>query len=199
MLAQKSTENSQQVKDDAFRGADRVAEGLQRETEKGHGHSWACNGLVGPLSHGSYDFSLCLSLLRSFLHQLGCSSAQPGIGASTEGTPTSLPLSSSQHKPVSTKQGFQELSRGFRENCSLVLSTPCAVICHTHAIMFKPKGAPWRWPGRGGTGTAAIGRPHFPTENCPLPSQEALVGAHDLGVPCLLLTTDCEHSSLHNS
>lgn len=83
VLAQMSRENSQQVEDNAFRGADRVGEGLQRETEKGHGHSRSCSGLARSLPRGPCDFSLCPSLSHS--------SPQPGLGAHTEVTPTSLP------------------------------------------------------------------------------------------------------------
>lgn len=177
-VSSKVRENSQQVKDDAFRGADRVVEGLQRETEKGHDHSRSCDGLARPLPHGSYDVSLCPSLLWSFLQQFWCSSAQPGLGTSTEGTHIPAP----QKLPAQTSK-FQEVVRGLRDNCSLFLSTPCTVIRNTHVIMFKPKRGLLRWPGRGRTGIcspkphiAGIGRPHFSTENCPLPTQETLVG-----------------------
>lgn len=126
LLAQKSRENSQQVKDDAFRGADRVGKGLQRETEKGQSHLRSCSS--------SHDILLCSSLLPS--------NYGTPRGASTEVTPTPPPLRSSLHKAINTRQGSRRCRRGLGTTAAWL--SPCSLLCHiTHvSSRLSPKEVP---------------------------------------------------------
>lgn len=77
-----SRENLQQVKDDAFRSADRVGKGLQRETEEGQ------SDRVTP---GKWQLLPRLPTSFTAPQQFPGFSAQPGVKAGTEGTPNPCP------------------------------------------------------------------------------------------------------------